>query len=420
MEYKKYDIGPYNLHVINTSKFKTVTIRVNFKRPCIKNEITKRTMLSYLLTESCKEYDTRRKMEVEVENLYNLKYTSYNMLSGNYNVLCFEEEFINEEYTKIGYFSKSLNFIFNLIFKPNINNNKFNSNSFNLCKKLLKEKIDTIKENPSFYSNLRMLEEMDNKSVISYRSIGYISDLEKINEKNLYEYYLDILKNDIVDIFIIGNVDPSKVFKISTKLFNIDTIKKESLSHIVNHKKYRKNVKIVKEKMDIEQSKLIIGFKLKDLTDFERKYVMGIYSYILGGGPDSKLFKEVREKNSLCYSINSSYNGVYNILKISAGINSKNYSKTIKLIKQAIKDMSLGNFDDRDIKCAFMTYKNTFKEVMDNQSSILSSYVSMEYLKLDPYDKREKEILKVTKDMIVSVSSKINLDTIYLLEGTDE
>ena len=128
MEYKKYDIGPYNLHVINTSKFKTVTIRVNFKRPCIKNEITKRTLLSYLLTESCKEYDTRRKMEIEVENLYNLKYTSYNMISGNYNILCFEEEFINEEYTKPEYFNKSINFIFNLILKPNIYNNRFNSN----------------------------------------------------------------------------------------------------------------------------------------------------------------------------------------------------------------------------------------------------------------------------------------------------
>ena len=172
--------------------------------------------------------------------------------------------------------------------------------------------------------------------------------------------------------------------------------------------------------MNIEQSKLIIGFKLKDLTDFERKYVMGIYSYILGGGPDSKLFKEVREKNSLCYSISSSYNGVFNILRISAGIDSKNYSKTIKLIKKAIKDMSLGNFSDRDIKCAIMTYKNTYKEIMDNPSSILSSYVSMEYLKLDSFSKREKEILKVTKDMIVSVSSKINLDTIYLLEGIDD
>ena len=172
--------------------------------------------------------------------------------------------------------------------------------------------------------------------------------------------------------------------------------------------------------MDIEQSKLIIGFKLKDLTDFERKYVMGIYSYILGGGPDSKLFKEVREKNSLCYTISSVYNGVFNILKISAGINSSNFLKAVKIIKKQLKDMSLGKFDERDIKCAYMTYMNTYKEIMDSQSALLNNYVSMEYLNLDSFDVREKQLKKVTKDMIINVSKKIMIDTIYLLEDNNE
>ena len=32
MKYKKIDVGPYNIHLINTNKFKTVTIKINFKR----------------------------------------------------------------------------------------------------------------------------------------------------------------------------------------------------------------------------------------------------------------------------------------------------------------------------------------------------------------------------------------------------
>lgn len=39
-----------------------------------------------------------------------------------------------------------------------------------------------------------------------------------------------------------------------------------------------------------------MGFKLNDLTDFELRYVLNIYNYILGGSPDSKLFKNIREK----------------------------------------------------------------------------------------------------------------------------
>ena len=67
-----------------------------------------------------------------------------------------------------------------------------------------------------------------------------------------------------------------------------------------------------------------------------------------------------------------------------------------------------------------MTYINTFKEIMDNPDSLLSSYVSMEYLDLDSFETRQEEIKKVTKDMIVNVSKKINLDTIYLLEGLND
>ena len=49
MKYKKIDVGPYNIHLINTNKFKTVTIKINFKRKVKKREITKRSLLSRLL-----------------------------------------------------------------------------------------------------------------------------------------------------------------------------------------------------------------------------------------------------------------------------------------------------------------------------------------------------------------------------------
>ena len=420
MEYKKYDIGPYNLHIINTDKFKTVTVRVSFKRPCLKEELTKRTLLGFLLTESCKKYDTKRKLDIKTEDLYDLKYSGFGTISGNYNIISFEESFLNEKYTEKGMFEKSLNFLFDLIFNPNIEKNKFTKEQFDLCKKIIQEDLETIKERPSYYSTLRMYEEMDKSKPVSYHSTGYLEDLKKITVKNIYDYYLSVLNNDIVDIFIIGDVDPLKCRKLVAKSFNINTIKQEGISHIVEYDKFRSKPKIVKEKLDIEQSRLVIGLKLKNLTEFERKYVMGMYSYILGGGPDSKLFKEVREKHSLCYGIGSSYSGIFSVLKISAGINSENFDKTVKLIKKQIKDISLGKFDERDIKCAYMTYMSTFKEIMDSPASILSTYSSMHYLKLDPIEKRKEEIAKITKEMIIDVSKKVYLDTIYLLEGSND
>jgi predicted Zn-dependent peptidase len=117
------------------------------------------------------------------------------------------------------------------------------------------------------------------------------------------------------------------------------------------------------------------------MTDFELRYVLNVYSYILGGGPDSKLFKTVREENSLCYYISSSAQPLNSILTINAGINKKDFQKTITLIKKELLNMKKGKFDADDIIKAKITYINSLKELEDNPQSLLSLYAGIEYLK---------------------------------------
>ena len=49
MQYIKKDLGAFNLHMIKTEKFKTITMRIVFHSPIKKNEITKRNVLSEIL-----------------------------------------------------------------------------------------------------------------------------------------------------------------------------------------------------------------------------------------------------------------------------------------------------------------------------------------------------------------------------------
>ena len=45
MNYEKYSYGAYNLHIINTNKFKTIKVTVNFRTKSLENEITIRNIL---------------------------------------------------------------------------------------------------------------------------------------------------------------------------------------------------------------------------------------------------------------------------------------------------------------------------------------------------------------------------------------
>ena len=422
MKYKKSSTYSYNLHVIKTDKFKTVTVKVNFKRKLKKEEITSRNMLINTLCESTMDYPTKRSMVIKTEDLYELTYRGMNYISGKYSIMGFDITFLNEEYTEEGMLKQSIKFLSDLIFRPNIEKKNsgtcFKEENFKLAYNLLKSNIVSEKENPDSYSRIRMLENMEPNSYISYRSSGYLEDLEKLNSKKLYKYYESVLNSDIIDIFVIGNVNERSIKKIIDEYFlNIKTLKKPTESHFIRTKKVRLLPKTIKEKQKINQSKLVLGYKIDKMTDFELRYVLNVYSYILGGGPDSKLFKTVREKNSLCYNVSSTGQALTSTLMISAGINKSDFKKALSLIKKEVSNMKKGKFENDDIIKAKITYINSLKELEDSQQSLISLYAGIEYLNSDDLDRRFKRINKVTKQDVIKLASKIHLDTIYLLEG---
>ena len=214
-----------------------------------------------------------------------------------------------------------------------------------------------------------------------------------------------------------GNINIDETTKMIGKYFEINTIKRKNISHFVTQNNFRRKPVIIKEQKPINQSILILGSKLKGITDFEKKYVLPLYNEILGGSPDSKLFREVREKNSLCYSISSTHSGIASLEYISAGIDKENFDKALKIINIQVKKMSTGDFEEKVLNQAKTTFLASIKEIEDDMNSIINIYEAHEYLDYDLLDEREKNIQFVTVNDIINVSKKIYLDTIYLLEG---
>ncbi len=414
MKYQKLAKDNYNLHIINTDKFKTINIIVNFKRKIKKEEITKRVLLNGLLINTSKNYKTPRDIEIKTEDLYNLGIKTAPYKTGNYHVMSFKETFLNEKYTEKGMNKKSIEFLLDLIFNPNVKQNKFDSTYFNLIKNSVLDDIKGIKDNTTKYSLVRLYEEMDN-GPFSFRSNGYLNDLKKIDEKNLYEYYKKVIDEDQIDIFIVGDID-SKIEKIFDKYIKGNHPIKNDLSHELELKEIDKSKTLVTESIKTNQSKLAIGLRINDIDEFDIRYTSYIYSIILGGSPNSRLFQTVREKNSLCYYINSSILLLSKTITIQAGINKENYEKTIALIQKELNNMTK-NITDEEIEVAKKMYINSCIEINDSPASILSHYISHEYGNFDLLDDRIKNIQKVTKDMVLNLASKIELDKIFLLEG---
>jgi len=142
VKYKKINTHSYNLHIIKTDKFKTITVKINFKRELNKEEITLRNMLINVLCESTSKYPTKRLMNIATEELYELNYRAGNYISGKYNIMGFDVTFLNEEYTEEGMLEKSIKFLSEIVFKPSIERKRngigFNDDNYKLSYNLLK------------------------------------------------------------------------------------------------------------------------------------------------------------------------------------------------------------------------------------------------------------------------------------------
>ena len=411
------DLGSYNLHFIKTDIFKTITMKVIFHTPIIKEDITKRNILSDILLQSTKEYKTRRDLTIKSEDLYAADIYTSNQRVGNYIMTSFILQTLNDKYTEENNFEESIKFLHEIIFNPDVEEEKFKEDKLELVKSNAKLALNSIKEDAANYSLIRMSEAYDKTSPISYRMTGYLEDLDKITEENLYEYYERMLDNDYVDIFILGDINEKELLPIIKKHFKFKKVKKRKASYYLPNKKPRKRRLFAKETTKNSQSKLAIACPITKMTDYEKNYSLLLANIILGGTGDSKLFKEVREENSLCYTIRSNYNRLDNLMVINAGIDNVNFDKAVELITKNVQDMKKGKFTDSDINVAKEFYKTSAESLMESPSRIINEVLTEEILGAEPLSERVRKIEKVTKKDIMRACKKINMDTVLLLEG---
>ena len=420
MKYVKKDFGSYKLHMIKTNKFKTIKIRVSFRNQIKKDEITMRNILSNILTYSSNKYKTKRDLILESQNLYDASIYVGNSRYGNYINTNINLTVLNDKYTEEGNYKKSLYFLNELIYNPNVSDNKFNKEVLSIVKKNCFTSLESIKEDTTYYSIIRLYEVMDEESPLSYRMCGYINDLDKINSSNLYAYYKNMINKDLMDIFVVGDIDFFETEELIKEIFPVKTFKKKRVDYYLPEKKARGKRLFAKEQDENLQSKLAIGCRCYGLSSYEKNYPLTLYNIILGVGSDSKLFREVREANSLCYDINSVLNKLDNTLVIRAGVNRKNVKKTIDLSNTQMNLMRKGKFGDDVIEKAKEFFSTSLDSMLESQSNIIDFYFMMDILKLDDLEVRRKKMAKVTKAEIVKVAKKVKMDTIYCLEGVKE
>lgn len=382
--------------VYKNEKFNVDLFKINFYKKIEKEDITNLLLLQHMMFNSNKLFPGKRLFNKE--KIVNDIIDCYSDLSFDTDnlFLTLTIKHTSSDFKKIEIFLNNL--LYNINFEDQL--------VFDYGVNLIKERINSIKENPSTYGMMKIFEEMVPNSNYSLRQIGYLEDLEKITPSTLKDYYDRLLNEASFETFAVTNDDVNLKPKK-----NIEIIKDKK-----HNFEFNKEVKYVEEIFDKKQSKVFIGYKIENLTPYEIEILVPLWNVIFGGGADGKLFKEIREKNSLCYSISSKYYRFKNMIVVGSGLDKDNFKKAIDLIDIEFTKMK-NEISEEELDIAKKAMIKNIKDTYDSIDSYLSSKMLSESFYF--YDEEEKLSLidKVKIEDLYNLFNKIKKDTILHLKG---
>lgn len=410
----------FKLHVIETDKYKTNTFVWKMKAPLSKEDVTKRALLPQVLQSSSARYPTTTALRSYLDELYGATLFIDLAKKGEYHIISFSLEIANEKFLsdQTPLLKKGFELLAEVLTNPNAKGNAFDQDTIDKEKRTLKQRIQSVYDDKMRFSNVRLLEEMCKGEPYALQVNGEAEDVDAISPENLFAYYQKVFQEDEMDLYVIGDVKEEEVKKLAQELLSFENRTPKSLEKIGVQKKEK--VLEVKEQQDVKQGKLNIGYRTNIVYGDPDYFALQVFNGVFGGFSHSKLFINVREKASLAYYVSSRLESHKGLMMVMSGIDLKNYDEAVGIIRDQMEAMKKGDFTDQELVQTKAVIRNQILETIDTSRGLTEilyhNVVANHDIKLNQWI---DEIEKTTKEEIVAVANKIDLDTIYFLTGQE-
>lgn len=408
------------LNFIQSDKFKDIAVHINFLQDLNAKDATARSVLSMMMTDRCEKYDTKQKMSNVCDELYGATLSCRTIGCGGGHVVEFRSKIINPIYVEgsANLLRDQLCLIKEIIFNPYYENGHFNKEIFDEAVRLLKSKIMRRLDDAQTYSLLLAFQNAGKNQPLSISALGSMDILEALTIEEIEQQYHRMLDNDQVEIIVCGQFDEIQIGHMIESIFDFPMRSGKACTHYCLNSE--PNNEIIRVEKDIPQTNIAMIWKSGiDVVD-EQYAALRVANGIFGQYSTSYLFQEVREKNSLCYSIFSNLISFDGALVVSTGIEHQNIDKTIKLIKEQFNRCQNGDFSDELIDVTKKMIVNSLKTSRDDMNSIISYAYNNSLLERElTIEENIDRISNVSKESIVEAFNSCELLTTVVLTGKE-
>jgi predicted Zn-dependent peptidase len=405
----------YRLHMIQSNKFKTLHVVAKFISPLLREDITKRALLPFVMQQATQNYPTANAFRQKLDDLYGSTFSMDGSKKGEMHIVTARMSVVNPSYlsTNEPILAEAVQFFNEALFAPKVLANGFDPKIVAREKQSLGQKIESLKDNKMQLANMRLIEEMCEGEAYQTHAHGYPEDFDAITPENLYAYYQQVINEEPLDIYVIGDLSNLNV----EALFD-QYVRRSQNKPLPNMQATDKTVVETKEIIEeehLQQGKLHFGFRTHTRYSDDDYPALHVFNAIFGGFPSSKLFINVREKNSLAYYASSRFESHKGLLFVFSGIAPADFDKAKTIILEQLEAMRTGDFTDEQIAEAKLLITNQYKENLDEAYGMVEMLYNQQFSTKTNRSDFVSNIDAVTKEAIVRVANRIELDTTYFL-----
>lgn len=290
----------------------------------------------------------------------------------------------------------------------------FNEEIFDEEKRMLIEQWETLKDKKRAYANHQFQRLFFENDFYGAPITGSLEQIKKTTLKGLTEYYQRIQNQQAKTMILNGNIDDQMQDELINSLGSNIAF---TQTFRTGFRAPRPLVKQV-EKTVMKQAIVNMGYILPIFRKDELYDAAVILDTILGGYPESRLFKEIREKEGLCYDVSSNYDHYKGVLMITSGIDLSKVDFAIDRIQRLVEDMKNEGITLDELDHAKAYYIHQIKASLDSQSTLTKRAYIRDLLHYqETVEERIEHISKVTVDDVKHALKLLIIDTIYVLEG---
>lgn len=406
-----------DLHLVKSKKFKTDLISLYYLRPLTMEEATLNALITRIIDRGTEKYPTAQVLNQYLDDHYGMSLVSDVSKVGERHQVQIKVQFPRSPILGEPLMKDGVALLNEMINAPLTEGEGFNQALFELEKKQLKQEIESRINDKTTYAIDRCIELMCDTEPYRFYGYGDVDYLETITNEQLYNHYLEVIHHSKLDIVAIGNFDFEETQTLIAAYFgnsiqSIVEVPEEQVQVKIDH------IRTVEEVLSVQQGKLVIGYRTKTDRFDKMYYPMQLFSVIWGGMPSSKLFMNLREKESLCYFIGSKVDKLKGIMYVVAGIDFDKYEKANELIDTEFNEMLMGHFTDEDIEMARKSIVSSLRSIVDYPNSFSNFYYN-QYMLEDPIDIEHYVSLfeAVNKEDIIEAGKRIEKDLVYFLKG---